>query len=744
MKNKIVIKRDGSQELFDFNKIKTAITKALQSVGKEGKLTNYILPLYLEELEASLCDNENNLINIEDIQDAVELFLMKRYPEAAKNYIIYRYQHKEARFIKERLSYMDRYISSDENASSSSETDANANVSAKNVSNLEGEVYKTTNRIVQRQRMKEMLNKIYPEVADQYEKDLDHHIIYMHDEASTPTVKNYCMAVSLYPLLTTGVGNMDGITPKPPQHLDSFCGQFNNLAFLLSSQCKGAVAFGEFFNYFDYFCVKDFGEYYYEKEDLYADTEYVMKRKTISQKIEDAFQTVVYFINQPAGNRGYQSPFINFSYYDSNYWKALFGNFYFPDGTQPKWERVSYLQKKFMKWFNKERTKAVLTYPVETMALLTDGKDVIDKEYKDFTAEMHAEGHSFFVYLSDNPNGLASCCRLRNEIEENEFSFTNGLTGVETGSVAVITLNLNRIVQDCYRTEFMDIKDSIPETFKDEVNHSGRFDASFNYSQLKSYLTSILERVYKYHIAYKSLVYDWEERGMFSSSNGGYIHMNKLFSTIGINGLNEAARFCGIEVGYNDKYKEFCNLITGTIKEQNILHRSKMFKFNTEFVPAESLSSKNYKWDSEDGYWTPSDSKIYNSYFYNAWDSNTSVIDKFKLHGREFTETLDGGVGAHINLEEHLTKNQYLKLLDIAIENGTSYFTYNIPNSECTNDDCHYIVKTPMEKCPKCGAPMRIWTRVVGFLKPIINFDAGRTWDAVNRYYNKPNEIHDN
>ena len=725
-----VIKRDGSLEEFNLEKIMIAVTKAFNSVG-------YHMPEYLE-LMIPHHIGERDGISVEEIQDKIEQVLMNdKHFEAAKSFILYREKHKETRDIKDRLDYMERYSKSTENAAASSETDANANISMKNVVTLESEVPKVKNRTIQRARMKDKLNVIFPEVAKQYEKDIEHHIIYIHDEASSAVPKNYCEAVSLYPLVSNGIKDMDGVTPKIANHLSSFCGQFNNLVFLLSAQCKGAVAFGEFFNYFDYYCVKDYGDNYPEKESLYADSEFVEDRKTIGQKIEAAFQTIVYYINQPAQNRGWQSPFTNVSYYDANYWKALFEDFYFPDGTQPKWERVSYLQKKFMKWFNRERTKAMLTFPVETMALLTDKEgNFLDEEYKDFTAEMQAEGHSFFVYISDNPNGLASCCRLRNEIEENVFSFTNGLTGVKTGSCNVITLNLNRIVQDWVRG--IDAKDRAagfiaPNCFrwfahKEEIAEG-----------IKAYLVDILERVYKYHTAYKTILYEWEERGMFNASTAGYIGMKDLFCTIGINGINEAARFLGIEVSYNRDYKEFCRMITGTISEQNKLHNSKKFKFNTELVPAEGLSSKNYNWDKEDGYQVPSDTKIYNSYFYNAWDNNTSVLDRFKLHGKEFTELLDGGVGLHCNLEEHLSKEQYLKLLDYAAAKGTSYFTYNIPNSECTNESCHFIAKYPMDVCPKCGHPMRVWTRVVGFLRPIDGYDKGRHWDATQRVYSNKN-----
>ncbi|MGN0189820.1 MAG: anaerobic ribonucleoside-triphosphate reductase, partial [Candidatus Cryptobacteroides sp.] len=412
-------------------------------------------------------------------------------------------------------------------------------------------------------------------------------------------------------------------------------------------------------------------------------------------------------------------------YYDKNYWHALFDEFAFPDGTKPVWERVDFLQRFFLKWFNNERTKTLLTFPVETMALLTDGKDVLDQDYKALTCEMYAEGHSFFTYLSDNPNALASCCRLRNEINENTFSFTNGLTGVQTGSANVITLNLNRITQNWARENGF-TRSYLKEHFFE------------NTDSFKTYFIGILERVYTYHIAYKTLLYETEQAGMLTASNAGYIKMNKLYSTIGENGINEAAEFLGMKCSYNPQYRDFCRLVTGTISEQNKLHsKDRKFLFNQEFVPAEGLSSKNLNWDKEDGYWIPEGRILYNSYFYLANDTDTDVLDKFRLHGREFTELLDGGVGLHCNLEEHLSKEQYSKLVDFAIANGTSYFTFNVPNSECTNLNCHHIVKKPMDKCPVCGAPMRQWTRVIGFLRPVENFDKYRHAEAKQRYYAK-------
>ena len=581
-----VIKRDGSIEEFNVDKIISAVEKAFKSCNKK-------MPQYLYDMIGALFGTlEGDTIGIEEIQNKVEDVLMNdKHFDVARSYIIYREQHKQARFIRERIDYMDEYSQSNENAATSSETDANANVTMKNVANLEGEVYKTTNRVIQRQRMKDKLNEMYPEVAKKYEEDLNSHVIYTHDEATTPVLKQYCMAVSLYPLMMEGVGNIDGITPTPPNDLQSFSGQVTNLIFLLSSQCKGAVAVGEYFIALNYYIVQEFGPNWYEKLDVVTTTNHCSKQRTVRDAIYKAFKQFIYGVNQPAGNRSYQSPFTNVSYYDHTYFDSLFGEFYYPDGTKPQWEAVDCLQRLFMKFFNKLRTKQILTFPVETMAMVYDPKtnDIIDKDYKDFTAEMYAEGHSFFTYISDSADSLASCCRLRNELAENSFNPTSGLTGVMTGSCNVITLNINRIVQDCNKAYGL------------KRNGGWKENTSF----LRDYLVDILQRVYKYHIAFETMLYDLEDKGMFAASNGGYIHISKLYSTIGINGLNEAARFLGMNVGNNKEYIEFLQLVLGTIKEQNKIHSvhdaNRPFLFNSEVVPAEGLGGKNYNWDKEDG-----------------------------------------------------------------------------------------------------------------------------------------------
>ena len=640
-----VIKRDGTKQEYDFNKILTAIGKAFGTQDQNKWITDtgkHIVPVFIQDLKTAIGNlfDDQESVSVEDVQDAVEKVLMlDEYYDIAKKYILYRSEHNEARFIRERIDYMDKYSNSSDNAASSSETDANSNVTLKNVANLEGEVYKTTNRIIQRQRMKDELNKLFPEVAKQYEKDLDHHIIYTHDEATSPVLKQYCMAVSLYPLMAEGVGNIDGITPTPPNDLQSFSGQITNLIFLLSSQCKGAVAVGEYFVALNYYIVKEYGNNWYDHIDDVITTNICKKERTIRDAIYKAFKQFIYGINQPAGNRSFQSPFTNISYFDKTYFNSLFADFYYPDNTKPEWKAINILQKMFMKFFNKLRTTQILTFPVETTAMVYDPKtnDIIDQEYKDFTAEMYAEGHSFFTYISDSADSLSSCCRLRNQLTTNTFSPTSGLTGIMTGSCNVITLNINRIIQDCYKA------------YEFKRNDSWKENTSF----LKNYLIDILERVYKYHIAYKTMLYDLEDKGMLAASNGGNIHISKLYSTIGINGLNEAAKFLGLSVSNNKEYIDFLQFILGTIKEQNTIHsirdKKRPFIFNSEVVPAESLGGKNYRWDKEDGYIVPEDENLYNSYFYDAHDY-TSVLDKFILHGKQTCEFTDGGSALHCNL----------------------------------------------------------------------------------------------
>lgn len=723
-----VEKRDGTLEEFDFNKIRTAVHKAFEAVGN----TKYDLVIDIIEKSVSAGDE---IITIEEIQDLIEDILIEtECGNVAKAFIKYREKQKDIRFLKDRIDYMDKYSHGTMNAASSSETDANANVTFKNVANLDGEVFKLKNREIQRYRMKKALSKEFPELVDQYEKDLNEGIIYVHDESSTPTLKAYCMAASLYPLMLNGTGDIDGITPEPPNDIQSFSGQVTNLTFLLSSQVKGAVALGEYLIALNYYVIKEFGELWYEKLDEIITSSSVLKHKTIKDAIRKGMKTFIYGVNQPAGNRSYNSPFTNISYYDKTYFTSLFQDFYYPDGTQPKWEAVDTIQRLFMELHRELRLIKPLTFPVSTLAMVHDGNDIIDKDYKELCAEEYQKGGGFFTYISDSADSLASCCRLRNELSDNTFSPTSGLTGVMTGSCNVITLNINRIIQDCCKRYYGD-------NYKAE---SILFDEVLFYSNMMEYLTTILERVYAYHITYKKMLYEMEDRKMFSSSNSGYIYLSKLFSTIGVIGYCEAAEFLGLEVSNNPKYRIFLQSVFNCIRENNTnysIHNTKYpILFNSEAIPGENLAVKFYNKDAKDGYVVPKDQNLYSSYFFKQWDNSISILDKMKLHGRNTSAFMDGGSACHLNLNEHLSKDQYLRLIDIAISEGTNYFTFNIPMSECKS--CGNTVHSPIVECPKCKSTnIDYWTRVIGFLRPLSTYSKERYIESLKRIYTDKNEV---
>lgn len=587
------------------------------------------------------------------------------------------------------------------NASSGSEVDSNANVENKNITTCMGELPKReiigTNRLLMHDKLTETFGV---ELADEYIRQLNDHEIYKHDETS---IMPYCVSITMYPFLFGGLKDIGGISTAPT-NLQAFQGSFINLVFAIASQFAGAVATPEYLMYLDYFIRKEFGnDYYKHSEDVVVRA---VKEKTIDKVITDGFEQVVYSMNQPAAARNFQSVFWNIAYFDKPYFDGMFSEFVFPDLTSPTWDSVNWLQKRFMKWFNKERLKTFLTFPVETLNLLNDGKEYVDKEYRDFQAEMYSEGHSFFTYTSDSVDSLASCCRLKNELQDNTFSYTLGAGGVSTGSKGVITINLNRLVQDATKNN-IDISVAVSEQVK---------------------------KVHQYLIAYNSIITDYFNAHMLPIYDSGYISLEKQFLTIGINGFVEGAEFLGIDITPNDKYFEYGEKILKPIYDLNKSMKTKELMFNTEFVPAENLGVKNSKWDKEDGYFVPRE--CYNSYFYIVEDESCNILDKFILHGNKLTKYLDGGSALHMNLDEHLSKEQYIKLGEVAIKTGSQYYTYNIPNTIC--NDCGYISKRRLNKCERCDSDnLDYATRIIGYLKRVSKFSEARIKEAKARFYGK-------
>ena len=610
-----------------------------------------------------------------------------------------------------------REYSQASNAATGSKFDSNANIETKNVTTLSCEIHKEADIGINRLRMIDKITELYgTELAEKYIEQLDSHQIYRHDE--THPVFPYCVSITMYPFICEGLKSI-GAPSTEPKNLQSFAGNFINLVFAISAQFAGAVATPEFLTYLDHFIRLEYGDDYYEKADLIVNP--ISKRpKTIEKVIDDIFEQIVYSINEPAAARNFQSVFWNIAYFDHTYFNAIFEDFVFPDGDEPKWESVSWLQKHFMEWFNNERLRNYLTFPVETVNLVYDkeSKQYIDKEWADFTAEMWSKGHSFFCYNSDSADSLSSCCRLKNGITDNVFSYTLGAGGISTGSKAVITININRLVQDVKKK-------------------SDKNNLDFNI-ELDKAIRSQVDDIHKYLNAFNEILKDEQSSGLLPIYDAGYISLPKQYLTIGINGLVEGAEFLGIEVTPNTEYFNYCKSILAPIQEENKKARTDEIMFNTEYVPAENLGVKNAEWDRKAGYYVPRD--CYNSYFFKVEDQELSVLDKMILHGQQVVQYLDGGSACHLNLEEHLDKTQYRTLLDIAAKTGCSYLTFNIPNTICNK--CGHISKHKEAACEKCGSTdLDYITRVIGYAKRVSKYSEARQKEARRRVYNAKRNV---
>lgn len=772
-----VIKRNGTEEKFNFSKLKRAVSAAFVSSGV--KVSNGIFKTIKEKLEE--LDDE---VDYKVINDIVEDALMESgFNEVARCYISYRSKQQRIRvFTDSKKSFIERYKKSGNTADAT--IDDNSNVSNHNIAVMNSEIHKSENMDINMRMWMDKIEELYPTFnTKQFMEDINT-ILYPHDSSSQVGMP-YCLAVTMYPFLLNGIEGLGGLSAAP-KNIDSFCGMYCNLLFALASQVKGAVATPGLFLSLDWFARKTFGDEYYKELDTfyivgsklrklmgqtgrwfrnvnelkdfefenmmsrnillemrdsivndsnrpltdsemeefkknisdgnYADVRVGDGTRTIIGQIDQFFQQITYTINQPAGARGGQSVFCNFSIFDKPFFDGMYGEFVYPDGTKPNWESFNWLQKHYLHWLNQERLKCILTFPVISVAMIYKDGKFEDQEMFEYVCQEYAEGNSFFTYISDSADSLSSCCRLSNKLSNNTFSTTNGQIGEQTGSKNVITINLSRTMQD--------FVSEIDPNYRKTDN--SKFDIFAHQEEYQEYMKDILSRIYKYQIAYNEVIKDFKDAGMLSAYSAGFIDMKRQFLTIGINGLNQAAEFVGIKCNKNDDYKKLCNLIYTIIKEQNTAHKTKELMFNCEFVPAESAAVKLYNRDKLENYWVPQDTNLYASYVFKPNDNEISVLDKIYLHGKDFgAENLDGGNACHISLNEHLSYEQYKYLLTYAGQVGCKYLTFNVPNSEC--DDCHFITKVPIKVCPKCGGiHISYFDRIIGYLTKTKYWSEGR------------------
>lgn len=730
----LIVKRNGTKEEFNPEKIEGAILKAFKAcsyrIGEVDRrnITEFINNLGNSAL-ATMDDPIKEEISVEGIQNRVEKFLCKRWFPVGKAYMLYREQHKKIRDnVVRNLQFIDNFVKSDNTANAT--IDDNSNVATHNIAVMNTEIHKEDNKETNIRIWYDKIKELYgKELAERFLIDINT-ILYPHDLSSQIGMP-YCVAITLYPFLKNGIKDIGGLSAAP-KNIDSFCGLFVNLVFAIAAQYKGAVATPGMLLCMDYFLRKEWGDSYYQKPETIITSEHCLRQMTIQKQIHQYFQQICYSLMQPSGSRGNQACFWNLSIFDKPFFDTMYGDFYFPDGTKPKWESLTWLQKDFMHWLNEERLKCILTFPVVSLCLIYQNHKFLDEDLYQFAAKEYAEGDSFFTYISDSADSLSSCCRLSSKLSKPQFNFTNGQLSEMTGSKNVITLNLNRIIQDWYKMM--------------ETHNSGwnKDRAKESYPDLIDYIRedgAILDRVYKYQTAYNEILKYLYEKNLLTVYNAGFINMKKQYLTIGINGLNQAAEFLDMKCNKNKQYEEFCSMIFSSIKEQNALHKTKDCMFNTEFTPCESAAIKLYNRDKKDGYWVPKDTNLYASYIFKPNDIEIPVLDKIHLHGKEVCgDNLDGGSACHVGLDSHLDKEQYLKIIKYAAEEGCKYFTFNVPNSEC--DDCGFITKHPITECPKCGSKhISYYDRVIGYLTKISNWSKGRQIEQKTRVYTKKEDV---
>lgn len=339
----------------------------------------------------------------------------------------------------------------------------------------------------------------------------------------------------------------------------------------------------------------------------------------------------------------------------------------------------------------------------------------------DCCAELPVDNYDVYdIEVADNEHFIANDiithnCRLRNELDKNDFSYSLGAGGVSTGSTSVMTLNVNRFIQDVLRG--IDPNLSIEKKKHVVLKH----------------LVLAVQKIQKFQVAHRHIVEDYIKANLLTAYTAGFITLDKQFVTIGINGLNEGAEFIGYTVSNNSGYLGFVADFLATIRDLNKEAKEQYgIKFNTELIPGENLGPKNAQWDLKDGY--VSNRKCYNSYIYLPEDTACSIPDKFQMHGGIIADSLDGGSALHLNLAGLPDKEFFLWLRELAAKYHTTYWTTNV-RSTCCND-CGHIDFRTLDKCPVCGSTdIDYASRIIGYLKKISSFSKDRQEEEKLRYY---------
>lgn len=681
---KSIKKRDGRTAKFDRKKIEKAIEKAGLETGEFDaaqavELTDKVLGV----LETR---NQKRLPSVEDIQDIVEDALIdSKFKNTAKAYIIYRDQHKKLREITSNahVDLIDKYL---ENLDWKVNENSNMGYSLQGLNNyVSAEITKTY-----------WLDKIYTSKIGQAHKEGDLHI---HD---LNLLSVYCVGWDLTDLLQEGFTGVAGkVASKPAKHFRSALGQVVNFFYTLQGEAAGAQAFSDF-------------------DTLLAP--FIRADKLSYEEVKQAIQEFVFNVNVPT-RVGFQTPFTNITL-DLECPKHMADNPVIiggemQDTTYGEYqEEMNMLNKALLEVLSEgDANGRVFTFPIPTVNITKDfnwDNPVIESLWE-ASAKYGIPYFSNFINSDMDPEDARSmCCRLRIDNRQLEYR-GGGLFGSNpmTGSVGVVTINLPRLaLKSKNEKEFFKGLAELMDMAKDSLETKRKVlerltDANL-YPYTKFYLRNIKQRFNQY----------WKNH----------------FSTIGLIGTNEAAlNLLGVDIG-TEKGKAFAEKTLDFMRDRLVEYQKETGNnYNLEATPAEGTTYRLAQLDKAsfpdrahfaNGIGAEVKCPFYTNSSHLPVNYTDDLFELMDLQDNLQTK-YTGGTVIHFFLGERMDDPQTLKkLVKTICENyKLPYFTFSPSFSICKNHG--YIVGEHPE-CPKCGEATEVYSRVVGFLRPVSQWNKGK------------------
>jgi len=685
-KNMKVIKRNGKEEEFDRAKIANAVNKAFEAVG-EGEYNDALK--VAEEVTEYIGNNFEGCASVEEIQDIVEQFLIKRgFAKAAKAYILYRKQHQDIREFKNMFmdieKMVDEYIG---------KLDWRVNENSNMSYSLQG----LNNHIASTITANYWLNKIYPKEVRDAHVNGDLHI---HDLS---LLSVYCCGWDLKDLLVSGFTGVEGkVQSRPPKHFRSALGQIVNFFYTLQGEAAGAQAFSNFDTYLAPFI-------YYDKLSY--------------KEVKQSLQEFIFNINVPT-RVGFQTPFTNITM-----------DLVVPDiladepviiGGKPMNRSYKEFQKE-MDMLNMafaevmmegDANGRIFTFPIPTYNITKDfdwESPVIDK-IMEMTAKYGLPYFSNFVNSDLNPEDARSmCCRLR--LDNRELRKRGGgLFGANplTGSIGVVTINMPRIGY---------LSDSKEEFFE---RLGKQMDVARKSLEIKR---KVLENMTEMGLYPYSKFYLRDIKMRFGS------YWQNHFNTIGLIGMNEALlNFMGCDIT-SEKGRNFAlevlDFMRNRLEDYQI---ESNYLYNLEASPAEGASYRLAKKDKElykDIITAGGDVPYYTNSTQLPVDFTEDIFTALDMQD-ELQTKYTGGTVFHGFLGESISDPDTCKALvkKIAYNYRLPYYTITPTFSICDN---HGYISGEHFNCPYCGNECEVYSRVVGYYRPLQNWNEGKREEFSDR-----------